>query len=286
MLQRRPTNPVEVWDDGRYVRAFMTSDGPVVAAVANHGSVDAPDVRLAFLAGTPSVETRRHVEQTMRRVLGLDVDPVPLQRAASRMPSMRSTARALRGMRPPRFATLFDTFANVVPFQQLSIDAGMAIVTRFVARFGERVPYGGRLLACYPAAAVVAGARLPALLKCGLSRSKAEGLRRLAAAIDAGELAEDALAHSETSEALSRLIALPGIGPWSAALVLLRGFGRLDVFPPGDSGVKRSLDALYGLRSSAALDAAVERFGEQRGYLYLLALGGTLLGKGLIRPAP
>ncbi len=286
MLQRRPSNPVEIWDDGRYLRGFATSDGLVVAAVANRGSVDAPDVRLELVAGHASIETRRRVEQTMRRVLGLDVDPAPLQRAVRRVPSMRSTARALRGMRPPRFATLFDTFANVVPFQQLSIDAGMAIVTRLVARFGERVSNGAQPLAAYPAAAAVAAARLPALLECGLSRSKAEALRRLAAAVEAGELDEDAIARSETNEALNRLTALPGIGPWSAALVLLRGFGRLNVFPPGDSGVKRSLDALFGLRTAASLEAAVERCGERRGYLYLLALGGALLGKGLIRPAP
>jgi DNA-3-methyladenine glycosylase II len=287
VLQRRPANPVEVWEDGRYLRAFATSDGPAVVAAANRGSIDVPDVRLTFVAGNPSVETRRRLTDTIRRVLGLDVDPAPLQRAAAREPRLERTARALRGMRPPRFATLFDTFANVVPFQQLSLDAGLAIVTRFVERFGGHVEHGGRRLATYPAASAVARARLPALLACGLSRSKAEALRNLARAVDAGELDERSIADSETREALEKLVALPGIGPWSAALVLLRGFGRLDVFPPGDSGAKRALETLLELRSAEALDRAVERFAEEhRGYLYLCALGGSLLRKGLIRPAP
>lgn len=286
VLQRRPANPVEVWDNDRYLHAFPTSDGPVVVAVANRGSIDVPDVRLKFVAGNPSEETRRRLADTARIMLGVDVDPAPLQRAAVRVPRMRPTARALRGMRPPRFPTLFDTFTNVVPFQQLSIDAGLAIVTRLVERFGERVQHGDRRFATYPAAATVAGARLPALLACGLSRSKAEALRHLARAVDAGELDEAALAGSDTAAALETLIALPGIGPWSAALVLLRGFGRLDVFPPGDSGVKRALETLLGARSAESIDRLVERFAEQRGYLYLCALGGSLLRKGLIRPAP
>ena len=287
ILQRRPANPVEVWEDERYLRAFASGDGPLVVAVANRGSIDVPDVRLTFVAGHPSAETRRRLEGTIRNMLGLDVDPAPLQLAAARVPGLQRTARGLRGMRPPRFATLFETFANVVPFQQLSLDAGLAIVTRFVERFGERMQHGDRQLAMYPTASTVARARLPGLLACGLSRSKAEALRSLARAVDLGELGEAEIAQCDTEQALEKLVTLPGIGPWSAALVLLRGFGRLDVFPPGDSGVKRALETLLELRSAGALDRVVERFAEQqRGYLYLCALGGSLLRKGLIRPAP
>jgi DNA-3-methyladenine glycosylase II len=79
---------------------------------------------------------------------------------------------------------------------------------------------------------------------------------------------------------------LPGIGPWSAALVLLRGFGRLEVFPPGDSGAQRGLNALLRLRTPESLARVVDRFGEYRGYLYFCGLGGSLLAKGLIHAAP
>jgi len=82
---------------------------------------------------------------------------------------------------------------------------------------------------------------------------------------------------------------LPGIGPWSAALVLLRGLGRLDVFPPGDVGAMRGLSALLRVGPGAPLDRAIERFGDLRGYLYFYGLGSSLLKKGLIhtviRPA-
>ena len=54
---------------------------------------------------------------------------------------LRPTALALRGMRPPRFPEIFEAFANVVPFQQLSLDAGVAIVSRLVERFGERLEH-------------------------------------------------------------------------------------------------------------------------------------------------
>jgi DNA-3-methyladenine glycosylase II len=284
VLQRRPSSH-EIWDGGRYLRVFTTADGLVLTAVENRGSIDAPDVRLSFLAGVPSAGTRRSLAQIVRQMLGLDVDPRPLHAAAMRLRGLRQTALSLRGMRPPRFATLSDAFANVVPFQQLSLDAGAAIVGRLVERLGKRIMHDDRSFAAFPTARAVAGARLSELLACGLSRSKAESLRRLARAVEAGEVCEEDIAELATSEALKRLIELPGIGPWSAALVLLRGYGRLEVFPPGDSGAKRGLDALLRLRTAESLVRVVERFGEYRGYLYFCGLGGSLLAKGLIHRA-
>jgi DNA-3-methyladenine glycosylase II len=284
VLQRRPGSH-EVWEGNRYLRVFETPDGLVLTAVENRGSIDAPDVRLAILAGTPSALTRRSLEQMLGKMLGLSVDPAPLHSAAMQLRSLRPTALALRGMRPPRFATLFETFGNVVPYQQLSLDAGAAIVRRLVERFGEQVSHGGKSYAAFPHASAIAGARLPPLLACGLSRSKAESLRSLAKAVEAGEVREEAIAPLATSDALAQLIALPGIGPWSAALVLLRGFGRLEVFPPGDSGAMRGLTALLRLRNPESLGRVIERCGDYRGYVYLCGLGGSLLAKGLIRSA-
>jgi DNA-3-methyladenine glycosylase II len=284
VLQRRPGGH-EVWEGNRYLRVFTTPDGLVLTAVENRGTIDAPDVRLSILAGAPSATTRHSVAETLGKMLAVRLDPAPLHAAAMRLRSLRPTALALRGMRPPRFAALFETFGSVVPFQQLSLDAGAAIVRRLVERFGERLLHAGKSYAAFPQAGAVAGARLPPLLACGLSRSKAESLRSLAKAVEAGEVSEAAIAPLATSAALKELVALPGIGPWSAALVLLRGFGRLEVFPPGDSGAIRGLTALLHSRSPESLARVIQRFGDYRGYLYLCGLGASLLAKGLIHGA-
>jgi len=219
-------------------------------------------------------------------VLGLDVDPTPMQRLLEADRKLRPTALALRGMRPPRFAEWFETFVNVVPFQQVSLDAGVAIVGRLVERFGKHLKHDGRRFYACPSAQAVAGARLETLRNCGLSSRKAESLRYLARAIESGELPEDTISAMNTDDALEALVELPGLGPWSASLVLLRGLGRLDVFPPGDVGAARGLSKLMHLGPAASLSRRIERFGANRGYLYFYALGGGLLGKGLIHTAP
>lgn len=285
VLQRRPTNLVDVWEQEVYGRVLTLPWGPVVIRVSNDGTIDAPDLRLSVHPEGLALGVRAQAVGVVREVLGLDVDPAGLEEATRGEESLRATARALRGIRPPRFASLFETFANVVPFQQLSLDAGAAIVRRLVQRFGNRVEIGGRAFYSFPAAEAVVAASPPSLRACGMSRRKADTLVGLARRIVSGELNGATLSTMTTQKALTYLASLPGIGPWSAGLVLLRGLGRLDVFPPGDVGAARGLGSLLGRGHEARLRVAVERAAEHRGYLYFCALGSRLLDRGLIRPA-
>ena len=286
VLQRRPSNAVDVWEHGRYLRVLPVSNGLALVEVANRGTIAEPDVRWTVVRGSRSIATRTMLRDVLRKVLGLDVDPGPLQSLAAVDRKLGPITSALRGMRPPRFATLFEAFANVVPFQQLSLDAGVAVVGRLVERFGESVEHEGRRRYAFPTAQAVAESRLPAIRACGLSARKAETIRQAARVIESGELTEDSLVRMSSADAIRRLTALPGIGPWSAGLILLSGLGRLDVFPSGDVGATRGLGKLLGLSAGPAFDRAVERFGDRRGYLYFCSLGASLLAKNSIHPAP
>ncbi len=70
-----------------------------------------------------------------------------------------------------------------------------------------------------------------------------------------------------------------GIGPWTAAVVALRGFGRLDLFPMNDSGAARNIKALSG-DPNIAIEGVVEKLGEQRGMLYYHLLIDSLVRRG------
>jgi 3-methyladenine DNA glycosylase/8-oxoguanine DNA glycosylase len=287
VLQRRPTNLVDVWDHKeRYLRVLATADGLALVEVTNRGTIDEPDIRWTVRHGTVSTAAKAALGQTVRQILGLDVDPTPLSRLVKAERRLAPTAIALRGMRPPRFTGLLEAFMNVVPFQQLSLDAGVAIVGRLVERFGEAVELDGQRFHGFPDAGVIADARLDALRACGLSLRKADTLRGAARAIESGSMTEHQLSRMTSTEALHFLTELQGIGPWSASLVLLRGLGRLDVFPPGDVGVARNLGKLTRLPPGPSLDRIIQRFGASRGYLYFCALGAALLTKQLIHAAP
>ena len=285
VLQRRPENLVDVWSHDRYLRVLKADDAPVLVEVDNRGTIDFPDVRWSVLKGTPSPGARAVLVQTLRRVLGLDVDLAPPMRLAEAEARLLPTTLALRGMRPPRFPGLFETFLNVVPFQQLSLDAGVAIVGHLVERFGERLAHEGHAFHAFPTADTIGRARTEALRACGLSLRKAESLRSIAREVASGRVDDDTLSRMSVADAMKALTDLPGIGPWSAGLVLLRGLGRLDVFPSGDVGAERGLRTLLQKGREGRLGRIIERFGDHRGYLYFCALGGSLLSKGLIHAA-
>jgi len=286
VLQRRPTNLVDVWYGEHYRRAIRIGNRPAVIDVANCGTIDSPDVRLRVLPSDFPADKRDEAARVAREVLGLNVDLTLPQRWAEAEPALRLTAVALRGMRPPRYPDLFETFANVVPFQQLSLEAGMAASAQLVRRFGQTMIADSPPCRAFPAAEAIAGARIASLKRCGLSTRKSHALRAIAELIASGALTSRALEVLRSTQALERLMELPGIGPWSAALVLLRGLGRLDVFPEGDTGAETSLATLLRLRSRASLQRVIDRFAEYRGYLYFYGIASRLLAAGLVRAAP
>jgi len=285
VLQRRASNRVDVWEHDSYVRAIHTTSGPTLVRVWNDGGIEKPDLRYEILAGRHSLAVHSTIRAAFTRILGLEANPALLQRVAEVSSVLTSTVQSLRGMRPPRFPTLFESFASVIPFQQLSIDAGLSILGKLIERFGEPLSYRGKRYVAFPRCTVIARASLGDLQACGLSLKKAQTLQGVARAIESATLAEHTLVGMDSEQALERLVELPGVGPWTAGLVLLRGLGRIDVFPSGDTGAARSLRRLMRLDERASLDPVVASFGDVRGYLYFCCLGASLLEKGLIHAA-
>jgi DNA-3-methyladenine glycosylase II len=289
LLQRRPSNRVDRWRDGRYLRVLDTEDGLRLITVENVGTIEDPDLRCRVAGGMVSSPTLEAVRGTVRRILGLDVDLAPFYVAARQFLPLRLAVEALRGVRPPRFPTLFETFTNVVPFQQVSLAAGAAVVGRIVERCGQCLMVDHQVYYAFPTPESVSAMGVSELHLLGLSRAKAATLRDLAMRVLSGELREERLEELSNESVIETLTALPGIGPWSAGLVLLRGLRRMEIFPAGDVGAAKNLSRLLELGSPTSrrdLQPYIERMGSMKGFLYFYALGRRLQEEGLISPVP
>jgi DNA-3-methyladenine glycosylase II len=118
-----------------------------------------------------------------------------------------------------------------------------------------------------------------------LSANKIATLRRVAEAITSGTLDPTTLEGCASSDAAASLRRIKGIGPWTAAVILLRGLGRLDVFPANDTSVASNIALVAG---STPFDAqtVLTALGPQRGMLYFYLLLARLEARGEIgRPS-
>jgi DNA-3-methyladenine glycosylase II len=260
VLRRLPAHPVEVLEGGRYLRAFETPRGPVAWIVTQPPATPRLRIELRGAVDDPG-PWRARVE----RALGTGADLTPFYRRARAFPQLARMARASRGVKPPRFQSLHESFASVLLFQQVSLASAMSTLRRLVIALAAPVEVEGVTLRPFPSAEAIARSPEEALRSCGMSGAKARALRAVAAEVASGDLDEGELARLPSPALAERLRELPGVGPWSAALLMLRGFGRLDQFPPGDAAAER---LLRDLGSGASGRSLLEALGDARGLLY------------------
>jgi DNA-3-methyladenine glycosylase II len=106
----------------------------------------------------------------------------------------------------------------------------------------------------------------------GYSGSKARALIELAQSIAAGRLDLEELVRFDNQQCVERLIALRGVGRWTAEYVLLRGLGRINVFPGDDVGARNSLERWLHIRNKLDYERTQKVLSKWRGYGGLIFL--------------
>jgi DNA-3-methyladenine glycosylase II len=140
------------------------------------------------------------------------------------------------GSGPPR--DVYSALIRAITGQQLSVRAAEAIHGRLLARFGGRPPTPAELLADDPDAMRTAA---------GLSHAKVASLRSLAQHVIDGELEIDRLEALDDAEVTRELVAVKGIGEWTAQMFLMFTLRRPDVVATGDLGIRNAAMRAYGL---------------------------------------
>jgi DNA-3-methyladenine glycosylase II len=264
-LRRRAQNAIDRWDGHRYQRALLSNGTPFELSVAQTAPAGEPRLEVT-LRGTRLTPAAEDVARSaLTRLLGLDVDLSGFAARAARDPALRDLADRYRGVKPPRFPTVFECLLNAVACQQLSLEAGLTVLSRLAAAAGS----SAGALHAFPEPADVARLSRSALQTVGFSARKAETIHELAEAAVAGELDLDVLATLDDAAVVEALTRRRGVGRWSADYVLLRGLGRLHVFPQSDVG---ALNALRSFLAAAGRDddpqSALTRWAPDAGLVY------------------
>jgi DNA-3-methyladenine glycosylase II len=173
-------------------------------------------------------------------------DPV-LGAVIERLAGQVETIDVRRGRRP---ADYYAGLVRTIVGQQLSTRVAQAIWLRVLDYFDGELPTPATILACDPEELRAAG---------GLSRAKTSYLRSLAEHVESGALELDRLEDLDDETVISELVAVKGLGEWSAHMFLMFQLGRPDVFAPGDLGIRKGIQIVYELEAMPTPAEAIAR---------------------------
>jgi AraC family transcriptional regulator of adaptative response / DNA-3-methyladenine glycosylase II len=258
-LADRAIPAVESFDGATFRRAVRTSEGrPAVI-----GLTPRPDGNEMTLRVTADdVGDLSTLVRTARRLFDLDADPRAIDAALSEDPALEPLVLATPGIRLPGAVDGFELAVRAILGQQVSVRAARTFAGRIVEACGTSLerPVDG-VTHLFPTAERLAEGSLRSL---GLTNARADTLQRMAALVSADELDLSEAADREVTAA--RLLAVPGIGPWTVAYISMRALRDPDAFPVGDLGVRMGFEALGLAASPAAVRSHAERWRPWRAY--------------------
>jgi DNA-3-methyladenine glycosylase II len=244
-----------------------------------------PEIEVRMSAARPR-ELRDDVAASVVRMLGLERDLSSFYRLARDDSALRPLAERLRGMKPVRYPTVFEAFANAVACQLVSLSAGMHVLNRVTEKFGKPTRSRGVAMRSFARAEAVARTTPDALRALGLSRQKGQYLINLARlAADRKDRDFGTVGTLDDEAAIECLSKIRGVGRWTAEYVLLRGFGRINVFPGDDVGGRNKLYEFLGETGApdyAGVRRITDRWHPYGGLIYLHLLVNGLIDAGHI----
>lgn len=270
-LRRRPHNIVDRWDSQTYRRVLPLAAGPVEVAVSQVGRPEAPRLRVTVTGQPVTPEIRAAVTASLERLLGLRIDLAEFYQFAKRHRRLGSLAERFKGMKPPRFASVFEGVVNALACQQLSLTLGVHLLNRLAVAVGPTVGAGAEAIHAFPRPDDLLGKSAADLRPFGFSRQKGRAIVELAQSVAGGQFDLEILADLPDGEVVERLRDIRGVGRWTAEYVMLRGLGRTHIFPGDDVGARKNLQRW--LRLPEPLDyegvgKSLSRWGRFAGLVY------------------
>lgn len=285
-LRRRPDNIVDRWDGHTYRRVLSLPVGFAEVAVTQRGSPETPRLRVTVGAAALCPKVQQGVTTTLERLLGFRTDVAAFYPLASRDASLGPLAQRFRGMKPPRFATVFESVITAMASQQVTKVLSVLLLNRLAVRYGQTIHAGESVAYAFPRAEDLATVSPTDLRQLGFSLQKGRAMIELARAIALKGVDLERLAALPDEQAIDCLCGLRGVGRWSAEYVLLRGLGRTHVFPGDDVGARKNLERWLNLVKPldyAAVHRTLERWWPYGGLVYFHLLLDRLEEAGFLR---
>ena len=253
-----------VVDDG-YRRSIVTREGPTIIEVR----LD-PNSEALLVSSDNALDSQ---SDRLKRQFDVLSDPAVIDGQLGADPLLAPLVAARPGLRVPKAWDVFELAIRAIVGQQVSVAGATTVTGRIAARFGTPlVGADGPVNRVFPTPEQLAEADVATT---GMPGKRTRTINNFAAAVAGGDVVFDDF--DDLEDMVERLCALPGIGPWTANYIAMRGLGLADAFPVGDLGLVRAFEARGEILSHGELTARAEAWRPWRAYatMHLWASAGA-----------
>ena len=228
-----------------YIRLLDLGDKVALAQVSSVGAVDQPELSVKLTGDDLTSTDADRAARQITWLLGCDQDLQPFYDAVSGDSALADVVNDFYGYHNTRTASVYEALVQAVLGQQIATNVSRIIRSLLVENYGVRATIAEREWYAFPRAESLATAEVDDLRQLKLSYRKAEYIQGIArAALDSGNNL-DGMHDLEDSEVVKRMVAMRGVGQWTAQWVLVRALARPDGFPVGDLALRKTVSSLY-----------------------------------------
>lgn len=245
-LKRRERNIIDNWDGSQYVRILIVEDIPVKVQIIQN--LEESRILVTVKSENPLSHLKTNLSATLNSLLGLQINLREFYEITKNDKILHPLIKKFQGLKPPRFPSLFESLANSIACQQLSLEAGLSILNKFVQKFGVPFKENQHIHYAFPKPKDIINCECEELMQLGFSRHKSETIIRLASEIVNHKNAFLETERTTNDKIIKFLTSFKGIGRWSAEYVLLRGLGRTEIIPCDDIAVQKHIKEIFHLQ--------------------------------------
>jgi DNA-3-methyladenine glycosylase II len=276
-----PMHGEQVVSERTLTRAAWASKTPVAFRLRSSGTVEEPELRYEFHADKPlSDADAAAIVRRIEAYLSLNDDLHRFYELIDSDPPFVSVKKELYGYHQVKFLTPFENTCWTILSQRNLLAIAQRMKRVLIREFSAAVEFDGMQYWPFPGAKTVVQASVDDLTRLLRNSRRAEYVQGAAAAFS--EVDEAFLREGSYDDVSRWLCNIPGVGSWSAALIMIRSLGRMERIPYGDRSLMRIAGHIYGdgePLSAEELQRHADHYGDLQGYWghYLRATGRIVL---------
>jgi AraC family transcriptional regulator of adaptative response / DNA-3-methyladenine glycosylase II len=244
-LKVRAIPGVEQVDAQSYARTVVLAGQVSTIRITKH---ELEPVLLLSVEGEHSAHLYS-INQRVRKLFDLDADPMAVNDVLERDPKLKQLVTEAPGQRVPGCWSPFEIAVRAVVGQQVSVKGATTVMGRIASQYGQQTDHG----LCFPGPAELSQLDVTAL---SMPRSRAQAIQDMSRLVAAGEIRFDPDVTSETL--IDQLLAIKGIGPWTAQYIAMRALNDPDAFLDGDLVLLKVAARYLGIEGRSDLQARAE----------------------------